>query len=271
MSKLYNLNDTTVETRRVGIGALQCLWTLPEATRQTSADKPQDRRDKEQKPGKECWAESKAKGMSLFDGNGLPPPRSEAGTPPPNHLNHRRVSHRTSTGGSDRSNSPISRAPTPGLQHPNIAPQHLFDGVSLAEHNFHHSPSLPALPRQPSPGSTTSLNDRHLEPPATYESLLQSNNTLKTRVNELEVINGLFKGRVNELEDIDRRAQMVQNQLRQALEQSQHREHDLKRRLDDLDREVAELRELDSPHVKRLRTSDISEYPDPPEPMTATI
>ena len=63
---------------------------------------------------------------------------------------------------------------------------------------------------------------------------------------------------------------MVENQLRQALDQSQHREHDLKRRLDELEREVAELRD-DPPHAKRPRTSEASEYPDPPQPMTATI
>ena len=208
--------------------------------------------------------------QSLFDGNGLPPPRSEAGTPPPNLQGNRRVSHRTSGGNSERSRSPVSRGPTPGLQHhPNIAPQHVFDGISLAEQSFHHSPSLPALPhmRQPSPGSTTSLNDRHLEPPATYEALSQANTTLKTRVNELEVVNDLYKGRVQELESSDRRAQMSQEQLRQALDQYQHRENDLKRRLEELEREVAELRDLDSPpHAKRPRTSGVSEYPDPPQP-----
>lgn len=149
----------------------------------------------------------------------------------------------------------------------------MFDGVSLTEHNFHHSPSLPALHlRQPSPGSTTSLNDRHLEPPPTYDSLFQSNTSLKTRVSELEVINDLFKGRVHELEQNDQRAREMHNQLTQALDRAHFRENDLKRRLDEAEREVADLRELDShPHAKRMRISDVSEYPDPPQPLTATI
>ena len=127
--------------------------------------------------------------------------------------------------------------------------------------------------RHPSPGSTISLNDRHLEPPQTYDGLLQANTTLKTRVSELEVINDLFQGRVSELEQNDRRAELLQNQLRQALEQSQQRENDLKRRLDDLEREVADLRDTDANpgSNKRQRTSDSSRYPDPPQPLAPPV
>ncbi|MCJ1392611.1 hypothetical protein MMC18_005481 [Xylographa bjoerkii] len=210
----------------------------------------------------------------LFDGNGHPASRSEAGSPPPNHQNHRRVSQKSASGDSDRSNSPISRTTTPALQHPpNIAPQHMFDHASLTDQAFSHSPSLPAMQlRHPSPGSTTSLNDRHLEPPPTYEVLQQQNTTLKTRVSELEVINNLFRDRVHELEQNDRRAQMVQDQLRQALDHSKQQENELKRRIDDLERDYADLRDMDSPpHTKRPRMSDVSEYPDPPQPLTATI
>jgi hypothetical protein len=35
--------------------------------------------------------------------------------------------------------------------------------------------------------------DRHLEPPQTYDQLLHTNNQLKTRVNELELINMMRK------------------------------------------------------------------------------
>ncbi|MCJ1400351.1 hypothetical protein MMC11_003556 [Xylographa trunciseda] len=210
----------------------------------------------------------------LFDGNGRPASRSEAGSPPPNHPNHRRVSQKSASGESDRSNSPISRTATPALQHPpNIAPQHMFDHASLTDQPFNHSPSLPAMHlRHPSPGSTISLNDRHLEPPPTYDVLQQQNTTLKTRVSELEVINNLFRDRVHELEQNDRRAQMVQDQLRQALDHSKQQENELKRRIDDLERDYADLRDMDSPpHAKRPRMSDVSEYPDPPQPLTAAI
>jgi len=157
--------------------------------------------------------------------------------------------------------------------HPNIAPQHMFDHASLTDHVSSQSPSLPAMHlRHPSPGSTTSLNDRHLEPPPTYEGLQQQNTTLKTRVSELEVINDLFRGRVHELEQQDRRSVTIQEQLRQALDHSKQSENNLKRRLDDLEREVADLQDIDSrPHNKRARISDASEYPEPPQSVAAAI
>ncbi|MCJ1370459.1 hypothetical protein MMC20_001672 [Loxospora ochrophaea] len=206
---------------------------------------------------------------SLFDANGLLASRSEAGTPPPSLPGHRRTSQKTSSGASDRSNSPITRHATPILHHPSsIAPQHVFDGASLSEHAFHPSPSLPSLNfRQLSPGSTSSLNDRHLEPPQTYENLLHANTGLKTRVSELEVINDLFRGRVDELEANARRTEMMQNQLRQALDESQRRENELKRRIEDLERGTAEFKETELSHEKRPRLSDASEYPDPPQPL----
>lgn len=127
--------------------------------------------------------------------------------------------------------------------------------------------------RHPSPGSTSSLNDRHLEPPQTYDGLLQSTTTLKTRVSELEVINDLFRGRVTQLEQSDanaRRAELMQRdsetKLRQLLDQSQAREHELRRQLDELEREVMDLRGL-QPRAKRQRLSDESEYPEPPMPF----
>lgn len=143
--------------------------------------------------------------------------------------------------------------------HPNIAPQHFFDAVGYNDNvyghspsmhhspSLRHSPSLPVLPhmRQPSPGSYASLTERHLEPPQTYEVLQQANTTLKTRVSELEVINGLFKGRVQELE----RAEMTQ---RMALEQAHARANDMHRRMEDLEREVSELRRASGPQKRRM-------------------
>ncbi|KAI9880116.1 MAG: hypothetical protein M1830_005361 [Pleopsidium flavum] len=205
------------------------------------------------------------KKKSLFVSNGLSASRLDAGTPPPGHLSHRRTSQKTSSGASDRSNSPVSRIDTPTLHHPsNIAPQHIFDGVSFSDHGFHPSTSLPPLHlNQPSPGSITSLNDRHLEPPQTYESLLAANTSLKTRVSELEVINDLFRGRVAELEQSDanaRNGEMMlretDDQLRRALDETQRREDHLKRRLDEVEREVVELRDSE-PQPKKMRLSDI--------------
>ena len=203
---------------------------------------------------------------SLFDGNGLPVSQSE-GTPPPNFANNQRGSHNS---GSDRSNSPVSRNETPA--HPsNIAPQHLFDGASSTEHTF-QSPAVPSFQlRHPSPGSASSFNDRNLEPPQTYEGLLQANTFLKTRVSELEVINDLYKGTVNQYEQGSApQAEMIprdsESQLRQSLDQALRREESLKRQVDELEREVAELR--GEQLAKRRRISEPSEYPEPPQVYT---
>ena len=136
----------------------------------------------------------------------------------------------------------------------------MFDGVTLSNHDF-QSPSLPSLNlRQPSPGgSTSSQNDRHLEPPQTYDALLQVNNRLRTRVTELELINDLFKTEVSKLD-------MTQ----QLLEQSKQRETDLKRQLEEMEQELHDLREGSSsaePRAKRPRVEDGPEYPDPPQPF----
>lgn len=109
----------------------------------------------------------------------------------------------------------------------------------------------------------SSLNDRHLEPPQTYEGLLAANTSLKTRVSELEVINDLFRGRVAELEHNDANARNGEimmresdDQLRRALDDAQRRENDLKRRVDELEREAAESRDSE-PRAKKMRLSDI--------------
>ncbi|KAL8784053.1 MAG: hypothetical protein Q9195_009203 [Heterodermia aff. obscurata] len=204
------------------------------------------------------------KRKSLFDANGQPINPSEDALPTPSHPNHinGRIPLKATSGDSNHSNSPVSRTDTPSIQHPsNIAPQHMFDGVSLSNHDF-QSPSLPSLNlRQPSPGgSTSSQNDRHLEPPQTYDGLLQVNNRLRTRVTELELINDLFKTEVSKLD-------MTQ----QLLEQSKQRETDLKRQLEELEQELHDLRDGSSsaePRAKRPRVEESgSEYPDPPQPF----
>ncbi|KAI9830937.1 MAG: hypothetical protein M1819_005320 [Sarea resinae] len=220
-----------------------------------------------------------AKKKSLFDASGIAASRSEAGTPPPGSLGHRRTSQKTSSGASDRSNSPISRTATP-YHGSHLAPQGMFDGVSLSDQGFHPSPSLPALHlRHPSPGSTSSYNERHLEPPQTFESLLASTTSLKTRVSELEVINDLFRGRVAELENSEanaRRSEMMaresESQIRAALDDSRAREHDLKRRIEELEAEASETAKDAPPRAKKMRVSDIVDdgAADAPTPQSTS-
>jgi len=203
------------------------------------------------------------KKKSLFDSQtGLPkhptPPRSENDTPPPGH---RKQSSGTT---SNRSLSPQSRSGTPLPPPSQIAPPSLFESFI---HPDHGSPNtLPALNSlgHPSPGSTTSINDRQLEPqPPTLDSLIGENNKLKTRVAELELVNDLFRGRVGELENSEanaRRSEIsrreVESHLRYSLEAANKREDELKRKLDDAERELSDLR--GDPPRKKVRVSDLT-------------
>jgi GATA-binding protein len=110
----------------------------------------------------------------------------------------------TPSQGHDRNASPgasLSRSDTPSQhQNPNIAPQHLFDTASLAADSF------------ASPGT------HHLETPQSFDAVVAQNNTLRTRVNELEVINDLFRGRVTELETSEQDARREVEVLKREVE-----------------------------------------------------
>jgi GATA-binding protein, other eukaryote len=149
-----------------------------------------------------------------------------------------------------------------------MAPSIFESLVNQAENSMVGSPStLPAINtlNHPSPGSTSSLHDRHLENPApTLDSLIGANNKLKTRVAELELVNDLFRGRVSELETSEanaRRAEItrreVEAQLRLFLDASTKREEELKRKLDDAERELTDLR--GDQQRKKVRVSDLTE------------
>ena len=129
----------------------------------------------------------------------------------------------------------LSRSNTPRPHDPNIAPQHIFDTVTLAPE--FHSPSLNTTFRQPSPSSLSLNGTSQLETPQTHEALLQQNRDLRTRVSELEVINGLFRGRVGELENSEqeaRRAEKIKDEeiarLRSELEEAGRRIAELRKR-----------------------------------------
>ncbi|KAK2630601.1 hypothetical protein QTJ16_001421 [Diplocarpon rosae] len=203
-----------------------------------------------------------AKKKASFDTNGLELSRSQAGTPPPGAMGHRRTSQKSANGHSDGSNSPISRTATPSMFTHGLAP---FNG-HLEDHYHHHSPSLPPLHlRQVSPGRSASpLNSTHgLEVPQTYEQLIASNSSLKTRVSELEVINELFRGRVSQLEQDENNARRgeemrhkSEQDLMRRLEESQRRENQLKHRLDDVEAQLSEMRD-GAPPAKKMRLSDM--------------
>lgn len=211
---------------------------------------------------------SNVSAQSLFDSpngsaNGHSVARSENGTPPPGH-------RKLSSGATpNRSVSPQSRAGTPLPPTSHIAPPSIFESlVNHADHSAVGSPSpLPGLNsfNHPSPGSTSSLHDRHLEQPTpTLDSLMSANSKLKTRVAELELVNDLFRSRVSELEQSETNARQkeitrreVEAQLRQFLSDSAKREEELKRKLDETERELGELR--GDHQRKKVRVSDLTE------------
>lgn len=183
---------------------------------------------------------------------------------------YHRAARKGSPGHSDRSNSPVPRTDTPGFNLATTMPPTTLDGVSLAEHGINPSnPALSALQLQNhSPGSSSSSIDRHMDA-QTYEGLLSANTALKTRVSELELINGLFRGRVSQLErseEVSRRSEMnsldSESVLRRSLEESQKREEDLKRRVSELEEKVKGLTQdqagsdLEEPASKKARLSD---------------
>lgn len=119
--------------------------------------------------------------------------------------------------------------------------------------------------------------DRHLEVPQTYEQLIASNASLKTRVSELDLINELFRGRVAQLEQDEANARRGEDMLRESehnlkihLEESQRRENQLKRRLDDLEREVSEMREAGGPRAKKMRVADMVGDSESSTPQSST-
>ncbi|KIV97995.1 nitrogen regulatory protein DAL80, variant [Exophiala mesophila] len=175
-----------------------------------------------------------------FEQNGLPASQSEM--PTLNGINpHRRVSQMATSVTSERSRSPVSRTGTPGIHDPNIAPQHVFDGVGMSEH-FNGSPSLPALPlTNHSPSGAAPVQDRHAENPMTYEQLATANTNLRTRVSELEVINMVYSDN--------------ETNLRTELDQVTRERDDLKRQIHEMQRQLMELNDRDHPS-KRARLSN---------------
>ncbi|KIW14173.1 protein GZF3 [Exophiala spinifera] len=152
---------------------------------------------------------------------------------------HRRVSQMaTTTAPSERSHSPVSRTGTPGAQHdPNIAPQHVFDGASaaVADHT-NSSPSLPGVHSfsHPSPGATALTADRSES--MTYEQLVAVNTNLRTRVSELEVINGFYSDN--------------ENNLRRERDSAVRERDDLKRRVEELEKQLQERDDAAHPAKK---------------------
>lgn len=120
------------------------------------------------------------------------------------------------------------------MHDPNIAPQHMFDSVNLADQGFGGSPSLPPLNlNQPSP--------TNIEGAGSYEAIMAANTNLRTRVSELEVINMVYSDN--------------ENSLRSERDSAIRERDELKRKVEDLERQLKDSNDLARPN-KRVKTSN---------------
>lgn len=62
MPELHYVHDTSLATRRGGIGPLQCMWSLPQAPWHASAYITQNGRDQESQSCQNCGSGAEAKG-----------------------------------------------------------------------------------------------------------------------------------------------------------------------------------------------------------------
>ena len=201
-------------------------------------------------------------------------------------LGVRRTSQKPGNGHLDDTNSPISRTATPNMYTGHM----LYHG--LEEHHLQQPLSGFGVPggngRAPSP-----MNGEGV--PQTPEELLALNSGLKTRIDELEVINDLIQRRLQhyetygtgaapatgaglvdgghdaaqaEAQQQQLRAQIdalagTEQQLRSQLEESHRRENAMKRRLDEMEQELKEANESADFHengrAKKLRMTEVAE------------
>ncbi|KAM7193182.1 GATA type zinc finger protein asd-4 [Naviculisporaceae sp. PSN 640] len=168
--------------------------------------------------------------------------------------NGARTTSQKPNGHVDDTNSPISRTGTPNMYQQQMQPMYhnlddQFQAQQLAGFSVAGGPDGQA----PSP-----LNGERLQ---SIEQLEAINSSLKTRVSELEVIQELYRGRLQQLEEEEKLRQSqesgkieaqlrseinilteTQAHLHNQLEESHRRENMLKRRLDELEEELGQIR-----------------------------
>lgn len=184
----------------------------------------------------------------------------------------RRASQKSINGHPVDDNSPVSRTGTPNVYHPHLPIDHNLEYQFQAQQIPGFGVPTASPGRAPSP-----MNGEHM--PQTHDQLLAANASLKTRVSELEVIQELYRGRLHQLEteenirqasepgkleaqlrgQIDAMAEAHQ-QLQKELEESHRRENMLKRRLDELEVELKDVKEAlesqDNGRHKKIRLDD---------------
>ncbi|KAI9171082.1 GATA type zinc finger protein asd-4 [Paramyrothecium foliicola] len=171
----------------------------------------------------------------------------------------RRTSQKSLNGNHDGIDSPISRTGTPSMYNQSL-PSFIVDDPYQS--GFGTTDGRAASPI---------TGDRNMDAPQTHEQLIAHNSSLKTRVNELELINELIRGRLGQLEQQEASRGQEPNGIEQAqlrsqidilqekeahlsaqLDDSHRRENSLKRRLDELELELKEAETAREAATKEL-------------------
>ncbi|KAI1335452.1 hypothetical protein F5Y15DRAFT_419939 [Xylariaceae sp. FL0016] len=137
--------------------------------------------------------------------------------------------------------------------------------------------------------ATPSNGEHGLEAPQTHEQLIAANSSLKTRVSELEVINELYRGRLQQLEQDNQTADNFRHaaemsakeaateraqreEIGRQLEDSHRRENNLKRRCDEQEQEIEDLKAklADGDFERAAKRPKFEHQPDP-EPLPMQI
>ena len=115
-------------------------------------------------------------------------------------------------------------SPPPRRDSPQLPPIYAMDQQRHLAPHHPHSPLVPAKRESP---SDLSIMEQ-------FDSLRQSNEHLRGRVMELELVNDLMKSRVSELESSEIKARSIIDGLRHEISEYQVRENDLYRKIDKL-------------------------------------
>jgi cell division protein FtsB len=136
---------------------------------------------------------------------------------------------------------PRSLPPPASLLRPSPPPRHdspqlppIYNMDPSRHHVAPHHPHNPLVPsKRDSPGDHHAFAEQ-------LESLRQSNEQLRGRVMELELVNDLMKSRVSELESSEHKARSTIESLKSELSQYQTRENELHRKIDKLKDELVD-------------------------------
>ncbi|KAI2614166.1 uncharacterized protein GGS25DRAFT_527328 [Hypoxylon fragiforme] len=205
----------------------------------------------------------------------------------------RATQQKATNGHGHGTDSPVSRTATPSLYDPHLTAFQAMDHFhSDGLNQYPLSGGSPNHPQSPMNG-----DQQALEVPQTHEQLIAANSSLKTRVNELELVIELYRGRLQQLEQDMQTAdnfrhsaensakeaateRMQRDEIQRQLEDSHRRENILKRRLDEMEQENQELKtkiedtENESEHIgkkpKLDETAKPEETAEVPTPQSAS-